>query len=476
MELKTLKIDAELHEKLKALTDKNGQSMQYMVENHLNTLVSNNNDIMLEFCYNVQTDDKLQLTLDSTNVEKFKNLLNRFICNGNFQNIDEIKHLIELNEKIQIKPIKKHELFFKVKNVDIQNYEVLNQLINKKIKVIGLTEYSFIELLQIDSRDYYFKFIFDDNLKYSTLLNQDILYILNSVYYGLFSKTNEDDVILNIKYGEDELEYIYFSIDYKTNNNVESGLYDFVKINNSNIHISLIEYSNNKLYYAIQYSNKFNLSVTEFISKVFFILRNIKSKIYFQFDLINLNINDKPSKEDKLFKILDDEERGNLYKKIFNNFIPYFNYFKVYDKELLSTIISDLSNRTEMSIFYLGSNGISINKTDYELVNIQSDNFIIKSNNIEISFIVGKKVELIGNNIGESSELPKNNLSDYIGTLNNKYNLEKYQDFIYYGCAISFDKVKNDIYYFIDDKGNNIQLSEDDLCFVLNPITKQYII
>jgi hypothetical protein len=98
MELKSLKIDSDLHEKLKSLSDEKNTSMQNLVEKKLSELISHEEDILFNINkvdYNHQFKMyNLQLTDES--FKKLINFFEIFLTNRNLKNINEIENLLKL--------------------------------------------------------------------------------------------------------------------------------------------------------------------------------------------------------------------------------------------------------------------------------------------------------------------------------------------------------------------------------------------
>ncbi len=98
MELKSLKIDSDLHEKLKSLSDEKNTSMQNLVEKKLSELISHEEDILFNINkvdYNHQFKMyNLQLTDES--YKKLINFFEIFLTNRNLKNVNEIENLLKL--------------------------------------------------------------------------------------------------------------------------------------------------------------------------------------------------------------------------------------------------------------------------------------------------------------------------------------------------------------------------------------------
>lgn len=103
MELKTLKIDSDLHEKLKELADDKNTSMQNLIERKLTELVSHEDDILFnvdKIKYDAQFQ-KYNLEMSEESFNKLINFFEIFLTNRNLKNVKEIENLLQVITKLK---------------------------------------------------------------------------------------------------------------------------------------------------------------------------------------------------------------------------------------------------------------------------------------------------------------------------------------------------------------------------------------
>lgn len=98
MEVKTLKIDSDLHEKLKSVADDKNTSMQKLIESKLGELVEREDDILFSI-NEINFDKKCDSYNININKQSFKKLITFFeifLTNRNLKNVNEIENLLKV--------------------------------------------------------------------------------------------------------------------------------------------------------------------------------------------------------------------------------------------------------------------------------------------------------------------------------------------------------------------------------------------
>jgi hypothetical protein len=124
MELKTLKIDSDLHEKLKELADDKNTSMQNLIEKKLTELISHEDDILFnvdKIKYDAQFQ-KYNLEMSEESFNKLINFFEIFLTNRNLKNVKEIENLLQVITKLKCYEADKKYVKQDVKESILKNF------------------------------------------------------------------------------------------------------------------------------------------------------------------------------------------------------------------------------------------------------------------------------------------------------------------------------------------------------------------
>lgn len=103
MEIKSLKINGDLHEKLKGLSSSQKTSLQDMVEDKLYELVGREEDLLFDIKdITRNVDDSYNIVLDESSYRKLIHFFEVFITNRSLNNISEIQSLITVIQKLKV--------------------------------------------------------------------------------------------------------------------------------------------------------------------------------------------------------------------------------------------------------------------------------------------------------------------------------------------------------------------------------------
>ena len=133
MELKTLKIDSDLHEKLKSLADTKKTSIQNLVEDKLSEMVLHEDDIMFSINKSVYNTEKnvYELEFTESSYKKLITFFEIFLTNRNLKNVNEIENLLKIISEMKgVKPIKEETGCFDDNDMDVE-YKKLQENVMK---------------------------------------------------------------------------------------------------------------------------------------------------------------------------------------------------------------------------------------------------------------------------------------------------------------------------------------------------------
>lgn len=282
MEYKTLKIDSDLHEKLKTLSETSKTSLQNLIDNKLNELISHNDDVMLnikDINYN-NLNKVYSLQFDDQSFKKLINFFEIFLTNRNLKNINEINNLLTIintlksnlttNSKIDKKydNMSLHEAIYSLgKTEDSLNYSVIEKDYEKSMNNIlsnlntnDLDKTNKLEHEKIDEK-IEIKITTSSSLRekvvehikkspYYLIIGDVINDTKNNIDYEVCSIINDIIILKSISSGliglekTISLEQLYENSIYKINNRIYK---DFIRYN---------KLTNNIVYYKEYLFNK----------------------------------------------------------------------------------------------------------------------------------------------------------------------------------------------------------------------------